>query len=76
MYNSKCVYYKELLSFNYKKKTKTKDRHYMYNFSGRSLMVTSMFSCIYIYIYISDIGGLLIHGGGGTMFYKIIPFFG
>ena len=29
---------------------------------------------LYIYIYISDIGGLLIHGGGGTMFYKIIPF--
>ena len=53
MYNSKCVYYKqvpdfkELLSFNYKKKTK---RHYMYNFSGRSLMVTSMFSCYVVYI--------------------------
>ena len=48
MYNSKCVYYKQAPdSKNYyaliiKKKNK---RHYMYNFSGRSLMVTSMFSC-------------------------------
>ena len=36
------TWFKYLLSFNYKKNPK---RHYMYNFSGRSLMVTSMFSC-------------------------------